>query len=176
MIIEEWKSIRGYEGLYEVSSFGRVRRLYKSRMPKILKPQTNQQTKYLYVNLSKNDNRKACTIHRLVAEAFIPKPKELGKIYIDHIDGSRINNNVSNLRWCTFRENCCFPIAAKNRQNSHAESYGIKVAQLDESNNIINKFSSVREAERVTGIFSSNIHRVLKGICVKAGGYKWKRI
>lgn len=171
MITEEWKDIKGYEGIYKISNFGNVMRFYKTKT-RLMHP-TNGKAGYPLIALSKHNKRKLYTVHRLVAEAFIPKVR--GKKYIDHIDGNRSNNNVSNLRWCTFKENCRFPIAVKNRQDSHAKSCGIPVAQYDSNGNEINRFASIAEAERFTGIWKTNIHRALKGLTNKAGGYIWKR-
>ena len=110
---EIWKDIEGYEGYYQVSNLGRVRSVERIVNRKKLKGKFisyGRDTKgYLFVNLSKENKQKTARVHRLVAQAFIPKID--GKDYIDHIDGSRDNNNVSNLRWCTHKENCNFEIA-----------------------------------------------------------------
>ena len=109
---EEWKSIKGYEGLYMVSNLGRVKSLcgfngheYVKR-EKILNPYKQKAGKNYYrsvVKLSKDGNRKDFKAHRLVAAAFIPNP-EL-KSNINHIDGNPLNNRVDNLEWCTQKEN-----------------------------------------------------------------------
>ena len=98
---EIWKDIEGYEGLYQVSNFGKIKSIgYKKK--KILKP-TQDHYGYLNVTLYKNKNKKAKRIHRLVAEAFIANPEN--KPEIDHIDTDKLNNNVKNLRWVTRIEN-----------------------------------------------------------------------
>ena len=111
---EIWKDVVGYEGLYEVSSFGRVRSCYRFSERhytdgrgtvtaylggKIMNISTYKREGYCYVSLSKNNIKKKHKIHRLVAIAFIknPKPKEFDMI--NHIDGNVANNNVSNLEW-----------------------------------------------------------------------------
>ena len=109
---EEWKSIKGYEGLYMVSNLGRVKSLcgfngheYVKRK-KILNPYKQKAGKNYYrsvVKLSKDGSRKDFKVHRLVADAFIPNP-EL-KSNINHIDGNPLNNRVDNLEWCTQKEN-----------------------------------------------------------------------
>ena len=109
---EEWKSIKGYEGLYMVSNLGRVKSLcgfngheYVKR-EKILNPYKQKAGKNYYrsvVKLSKDGSRKDFKVHRLVADAFIPNP-EL-KSNINHIDGNPLNNRVDNLEWCTQKEN-----------------------------------------------------------------------
>ena len=102
-MIEEWRKIVGYEGLYEVSSLGRVRSLdrYDSinrfRKGRILKSGTDTGG-YLFVQLSSNGNEKNHSVHRLVAEAFIPNPDNLPQV--NHIDEDKSNNCVDNLEWC----------------------------------------------------------------------------
>lgn len=109
---EEWRSVSGYEGLYEVSNLGRVRSLdrlvqkgevaYK-RKGRILKQTPVKKSKYLHVYLFKNGVKKAYQVHRLVAYAFIPQVE--GKNVINHKDGNGLNNAVDNLEWCTQSEN-----------------------------------------------------------------------
>lgn len=90
-IIEIWRSVVGFEGLYEVSNLGRVKSL--KRIPNtILKPSSNG--RYLQLVLYKNDTKSKRYIHRLVAEAFIPNP--YGFSEVNHKDENKINNSVSN--------------------------------------------------------------------------------
>ena len=91
--MEEWKSIKDYEGLYEVSNMGRVKSLnYRnSGIEKILKLNKSKQG-YLRITLNKNGDRKTFQVHRLVAEAFIPNIDN--KPEIDHIDTNKENNCV----------------------------------------------------------------------------------
>lgn len=112
---EIWKDIENYEGLYQVSNFGRVKSLKKTvphptaksgywTLPeKLMTLIWNKRNKYFYVTLSKHDKKKNILVHRLVATAFCPR--ELGKDQVDHIDGNRRNNHSDNLRWCTGKEN-----------------------------------------------------------------------
>ena len=110
---EEWKPLKDYEGLYEISNKGRVLRLGRiitdslgrKRPIKdlLLKPQINIENGYVYVHLGKGDKRKLVSLHRLVAKNFIPKVS--GKTYVNHIDGNKENNRVENLEWVTAQEN-----------------------------------------------------------------------
>ena len=107
-MIEEWRSIEGYEGLYEVSNTGRVRSLDRYdnrnyfRKGKVLSPGKDT-VGYLFVILTCNGKRKAINVHRLVAKAFIENPDNLPQV--NHKDEDKTNNNVDNLEWCTAKYN-----------------------------------------------------------------------
>ena len=112
MTEEIWRPVVGYEGLYEVSSYGRVRSLdryvkcdyesYRLHKGKVLSPAKDRYG-YLYVVLSCNGKHKTITVHRLVAQAFIPNPDDLP--IINHKDEDKLNNCVENLEWCTAKYN-----------------------------------------------------------------------
>lgn len=105
---EIWKDIEGYEGLYQVSNFGRIKSLihydvengYKKK-EHIINEWINRG--YMSVSLSKNKKHKNFYIHRLVAIAFIENKNN--KPFINHIDYNPLNNHVNNLEWCTQKEN-----------------------------------------------------------------------
>lgn len=97
--MEIWRDIQGYDGLYQVSSWGRVRSWYSC----ILHPEVTKKG-YLRVDLYDADgNRKHKKVHRLVANAFIPNSD--GKPQVNHKDGNKKNNSVTNLEWVTDAEN-----------------------------------------------------------------------
>ncbi len=101
---EIWKDIPEYEGIYQVSSQGRVKALNFARSGKegIVKQQTNHKG-YSVVYLSRDDKRRKFTVHRLVALTFIPNTEN--KPCVDHINTIKSDNNVENLRWVTYKEN-----------------------------------------------------------------------
>ena len=114
---EIWRPIPGYETAYEVSSFGRVRSLPRTRLEKNCYGGTSLRTDkgcmlalsdngngYAYVSLRKNGKRKHFYVHRLVAEVFLGKPGNNGSV-VDHLDHNRRNNAVGNLEWVTQKEN-----------------------------------------------------------------------
>lgn len=123
---EVWKDILGYEGYYQVSSCGRVRSLdrlvpsgdkggYRLVYGHELKPTPREG--YLYVCIGPRSKRKRIAVHRLVALAFLPLDPQ--RKSVDHIDGTRDNNKVENLRWVTSKENSNHPIALKRMRSSH---------------------------------------------------------
>ena len=182
--MEEWKDIPAYQGKYQVSNLGNVKSLNYNRTgeEKILKPVKGRDN-YLHVYLCKNGKQKNIKIHRLVAEAFIPKID--GKEFVDHIDGNRQNNNVNNLRWCTQAENNSFDLARKHmseaKQGRKNYMYG-KTGKLHHRSKAVlcielNKiFGSAMEVQRKLGIPHSNISDCCNGKCKSAGGYHWKFI
>lgn len=104
-MIEIWKDITGYEGLYQVSNLGRVKstQYFHGTNERILKP-ISTHNGYFRVHLRKDGKLKTFKIHRLVAEAFIPNPDNLPQI--NHKDEDKTNNRVDNLEWCSARYNC----------------------------------------------------------------------
>lgn len=94
-----WKDVVGYEGLYKVSNTGDI---FSTLLQRKKKPSTTE-LGYLVVTLRKDKVSKLVKVHRLVATAFIPNPES--KKEVNHKDGNKVNNNVSNLHWCTRKEN-----------------------------------------------------------------------
>lgn len=171
---EIWKDIKDFEGLYQISNFGKVK---NSRTNRILKNKKDKDG-YLYVILSKKSKIKALKIHRLVGMAFILNIKN--KPQINHIDGNKENNNVENLEWCTHEENMkhawknnLMPIIEKGKYSKKSKI----IYQIEPSNNeIVNIFYGNRDVERKTGYDHSSISKSCnnkKGY-EKCYGYIWK--
>ena len=111
--MSKWADIKGYEGLYRVNSNGEI---YSVRANKVLKQfyrGSRPDNKYLVVDLRSGGNRKTVSVHRVVAEMFIPNPDNLP--CVNHKDGNKDNNCSDNLEWCTYLEN-----------NNHAIKNGLK--------------------------------------------------
>ena len=121
MIFEIWKPVVGYEGIYSVSDLGRVRgdKEYKGFFSgRILKPLYNQ--RYFSVGLYKHGKQKSYRIHYLVITAFLgPRPK--GKT-INHKDGIKSNNRLSNLEYCTQKENIIHSHRTKHHELHHLQN------------------------------------------------------
>lgn len=116
--MENWLPIAGYEGLYEVSDLGRVRSLVRRNnrwKPGVLKPRKDRRG-YLHVRLYKDGKVKDMSVHRLVAEAFIPNPLNLETV--NHKDENKQNNAGSNLEWMSVADNINY--GTRNRRIAEA--------------------------------------------------------
>ena len=115
---EEWKDIQGYEGLYKVSSCGRVKSLSRittngrKTKERILKKSITS-LGYCRTTLTKNNIKNTISTHRIVAQTFIPNP--LNKPCVDHINTIKTDNRVENLRWVTHKENTNNPLTLEKK-------------------------------------------------------------
>lgn len=170
MAAEIWKPIAGYEGLYEVSNLGQVRSLPRKNVKGGIKSPTETKWGYLICPLWKNGKAKHCSVHRLVAEAFIPNPEN--KPTVNHIDCNRKNNRADNLEWATQSENVRHSVKLGHYAESGAESK--PVFQIERTGQFQNKFRSINEAARITGVSQQSISMCCNGKLKSAGGYLWK--
>ena len=170
-IAETWKSVVGFEGLYEVSNLGNVRSVQfhgKKRVKEL--SQTSDKLGYRRVKLRKWDESVAGSfqVHRLVAEAFIPNPDN--KPQVDHIDTNPSNNNVDNLRWVTSLENQQNPITIKrlrdNITDMNKRGIGPKISAEKKRKSVlfndgtsIIEYPSITRAARETGLSTCSIQR-----------------
>ena len=183
---EIWKDIKGYEGLYQASTLGEIRRIESvvvDKNKKRIRTFKNKKIKqilrkdgYYFVNLSKNGKVKTAKVHRLIAETFLKN--DVNYNIINHKDGNKINNNVTNLEWCTcshntkeaYRLGLRKPNILKEALNGRSKP----VLQYDTSKNFIKKWSCIKEASKKLKIKDSNISLVCKGKRKTARGYIWK--
>lgn len=135
--MEEWKEIADFEGLYLISSFGRVKSIINN---KILTP-CIVRANGLVVGLMRNGKVEKRQVSRLVAAAFIPNPEN--KPCVDHIDGVRFHNFVENLRWCSINENNNFDIAIRNKTK-----YDFPIEGIDENGNVCIEFQNYKDAHK----------------------------
>lgn len=181
--MEVWKDIKGYEGLYQVSNKGRIKgmdrtvschsKFKKSWKGKIKVPYKNKNG-YLLVRLHKKGGARAYSVHRLVAMAFIPNPKNYPQT--NHISGVKTDNCVKNLEWCTMSYN-------------HKHAYSIGLKKITEEHKRINRekngktilcvetgiiYPSIKYAASKIGVNASGISRALAGINKTSGGFRWK--
>jgi hypothetical protein len=155
------KYIKGYEGIYSITSCGKV----YSHISKRFLSASNNGEGYLFVRLSKGEARKAY-IHRLVAEAYIPNPNNYP--VINHKDENPSNNNIKNIEWCTVRYNNNYG-TCKERA---AVSKGKKTYCVEQNR----VFKSTAEASRETGVNRAHIWACCNGFRKKAGGFHWQHI
>jgi hypothetical protein len=121
---EIWKDIVGYEGLYQVSNFGRVYSIEKDMFFSCGAKCKNNN--YVHVILYKDGMPKQHCVHRLVAQAFIPNPDNLPIVH--HIDTNKKNNCVNNLQWCTQKENVTHCIES----GKFGKSWGLQKYKLEQ--------------------------------------------
>ena len=188
---EIWKDIVGYEGLYQVSTLGRIKSLSRRVWNSGMNCYRNQYERfltlipdkkgYLRVNLSKEGRLKQLLVHRIVIIAFLENPNNLPQV--NHINEITSDNRINNLEWCTNLHNCNF-----GNHNSKVSTFQSEpITQYTLSGEFVRNWGSSREVERVLGYSNVNILRCCnggfysnsRGKFVKvntAYGFKWKKI
>lgn len=171
-MIEIWRDVSGYEGLYLVSNLGRMRSMARVGLGKPgVKPHfifgRKDKDGYMVVSLRRAGQIKNFRIHRLVASTFIPNPSNLPMV--NHKNGDKNDNSVLNLEWCNAHEN-----------NLHAKRVlGVKsnvrrVAMLNLEGEFLRYYDSIAEAGRAVGVSATAIRQCCDGDTAKSGGYRWK--
>ena len=171
---EEWRDIAGYEGLYQVSNFGRVksmshwqtysngdRHFYKGH---ILTPGKGP-TGYLSVRLGSKGREAG--VHRLVAETFLKRGS--GENEVNHIDGDKANNRVDNLEWVTRKENMrhCRVILKKQTGRGKISVCCVETGEI---------FESLSQAAKTKQLSIPHLSQALKGERRIVGGYHWEAV
>lgn len=183
-MIETWAKISGFDN-YSVSDQGNVK---NNKTNKLIVKDDNKG--YLRVNLWIRGRCYHKSIHRLVAEAFIPNPDN--KPQVNHIDGNKKNNAASNLEWSTISENQQHSykvLDSTERRRKISESHKGKKLTEDNKQKLIEAtskkvvriddnrvFNSVSEAARLTKICQSSVSKACSGNLKRAGGYHWSYI
>ena len=174
---EVWKDIAGYEGFYQVSNMGRVKRVeHTDKMGHTYKERILKQPKtpngYLHVHLSKNEKTTWQLTHRLVAQAFCEKPD--GCDIVNHLDNNHANNSADNLEWTTYQGNMQWASKQGRMKAPAPKVVAASIAARIKPVIAISKsgeemfFPSIAEAERILGVS----HNHIAAVCRQDYGYK----
>lgn len=177
---KEFTKINGYDDYYickettEVLST-KVRRNTKTGTYKILKQVNNSKdpsNNYYIVTLVDNEGKRTNkSIHRLMCETFIENPEN--KAHVNHKDGNKLNNNITNLEWATEQENSQHAVDTGLTTYDHCIKQVYQYS-IDRTT-LITSFESDRLASKATGIPFQNISKVTRGLRKSAGGFFWSR-
>lgn len=190
---EEWRDIKDFEGLYQVSNYGRVKRLEKILKSYIRYHETNilkpkichcqwKHDKYLGVVLTKNNKKYNKLIHRLVAEAFIPNPENKRNInHIVPVTKGMCDNKVFNLEWCTSKENSQYMVKlGRNNNGSKNRTYAVrekhfmarKILKIDKNDKVVNVYQCVKDYIDDMPFAKSKCYKILKNM-IELDGYRY---
>lgn len=162
-MVELWKDIEGFEGLYQVSNLGRIKSCFREGTKGGIIKQFLID-RYMKVHLYKGGESIFYFVHRLVAIAFIPNPDK--KPQVNHINGNKYDNRAINLEWTTSQENIQHAIDTGLRQFK-------KVGQF-KNGVLINEYINCLQASKQTGIPQPNIWYCLNGKHKSCGGFEWR--
>ena len=184
---EIWKDIESFEGIYQISNFGRIKSFRRNKSfcfivvtqkERILKGWKNTEG-YVCIRLWKDNVDIFKRVHRLVAEAFIPNPEN--KPNVNHIDGNKSNNHKDNLEWSTQSENVFHAYNTLNVQAGFkttakeiANKKKIKIKQFTLENIFVKEWNSASDINKELGICRTAIVDCCKGLIRKSAGFKWE--
>lgn len=171
-MIEQWKDVVGYEGLYQVSSHGRVKtmaRLHREDRPymkqeRLLNPPINS-TGYPQVTLYKEKKGTIHSVHKLVATAFLRRNPE--HQVVNHIDGNKTNNRIDNLEWCTYGHNQAHAIRTGLIKIHSGENHYASMLTNKQRLDIYNAYKSgIKQAQLASryGLAQQTISKIIKSI------------
>lgn len=176
--MEEWRDIKGYEGKYQVSNLGRIKRLHQFRVGKTGRKcelsetimSVNQRGDYYTVTLQK----KCFRVHRLVAQAFIPNPDSLPEV--NHKDENKLNNCVENLEWCTHQYNQAY--GTKGQRSSIYQKQFYSTADGERlkkqiSKSLIQHFSENGSHRKGTHVTPEQVEHIRQGAIL---GWKYRKL
>lgn len=185
MSSEEWRDVAGYEGLYQVSSMGRLKRLEKKTRTwngsktlkeKIIKPIV-QRSGYAHVGLWDDCVQKQVRLHRLVAEAFCHNPDPGHKIHVNHINEDKLDNRACNLEWVTPKENTLHGTCLERRGKAISATKRAKrsIFCFSLTGQIVAVFRSSTDASFwvCKDRYNRNVAAALRGKQKTAFGYRW---
>ena len=182
---EEWRDVAGYEGLYQVSSMGRLKRLEKkvhiwngcrTLKEKIIKPIV-QHSGYAHVGLWDNGILKQARLHRLVAEAFCHNPDPEHKTQVNHLNEDKLDNRACNLEWVTAKENTLHGTCLERRGKAISATRRAKRSIFCFS--LTGQFVAVFRSSTDASFWvckdrnNRNIATALRGKQKTAFGYRW---
>ena len=170
-VIDEWEPIKDFYGYY-INRNGEVKstNAFKGTKEIILKGSISSRG-YKIVSLMNCGKVYSRTIHKLLAQTFIPNPNNLP--CINHKDGNKLNNSLDNLEWCDYgyNESEAYRLKLKRPRIKEKQLY-----QKDKKGNIIAIWNSVNELERLFGYSTGNICEVCNGNRKTAYGYRWEYV
>lgn len=180
---EVWQDIPDYEGLYQASTYGRIKSLERlcvngkgreRKVPEAILKQAISKNGYLIVRLSNNGVVKNYRAHRLIALTFIANP--LKYPCVNHKSEIRHENSVGNLEWCSYEYNVNYGTCKEKISKSHLNHPSVckAVNQYNMEGNIIATYISSHEIQRICGYDNGNIRACCKGKLKTAYGYIWR--
>ncbi|MFV0241462.1 MAG: NUMOD4 motif-containing HNH endonuclease [Lacrimispora sphenoides] len=173
--MEIWKDVPGYEGFYQASNFGRLRSLDRvsangKKLTGKLLEKNQERSGYIVDILCKNKQKKTTRLHRIIALTFLENLEN--KPEVNHLNGDKTDNRVSNLEWATHRENTDH--AWKNGLIKQPPNTPLRPVIQSYEGEIIACYRSIDTAALITGISAEDICKCCKRKRKNAGSYSWK--